>query len=167
MGNRYISIPAKQRFWVKVQVRDDNECWPWLASVDDFGYGHFGYNAKVTRAHRVAYELTYGAIPQGMKVLHRCDNPACCNPNHLFLGTHEDNMQDKIAKNRQARGDHSRSSLTNDDVQAIRKERANGATYAEIATKFNVSKITVRHIIKGRSWKHLPEMMPTAESKGK
>jgi hypothetical protein len=94
-----------RRFWSKVDIQSEYECWPWLAGRFSTGYGQFKYYGKSTNAHRVAWELEYGNIPKDgygntMYVLHACDNAICCNPKHLFLGTARDNMRDKIAKDR-------------------------------------------------------------------
>ena len=85
-----------ERFWSKVNKTD--VCWYWTAYRDDKGYGTFGLNGKLQKAHRVAYELTYGAIPDGAHILHSCDNPPCVNPAHLRAGTRSDNMRDKVAR---------------------------------------------------------------------
>jgi hypothetical protein len=87
-----------ERFWSKVSKSDG--CWLWIAYRDEKGYGAFGFKGKVQRAHRVAYELALGPIAPGMHVLHSCDNPSCVNPSHLRLGTHADNMRDRIERGR-------------------------------------------------------------------
>jgi hypothetical protein len=86
------------RFWSKVQKSD--ACWIWAASRDDKGYGTFGFDGVVQKAHRVAYQLSVGPIPDGAHILHSCDNPPCVNPAHLRVGTRSDNMRDKVARGR-------------------------------------------------------------------
>lgn len=88
------------RFWALVSVSDPEECWPWLGTRVGVGYGRVQVDRVRTVAHRVAYELAVGPIPEGLLVLHRCDNPPCCNPKHLFVGTSSDNAQDALAKGR-------------------------------------------------------------------
>jgi hypothetical protein len=87
-----------ERFWSKVAKGD--ECWVWTAYLDERGYGRVGFNGKVQYAHRVAYQLEVGPIPEGAHILHSCDNPPCVNPAHLRAGTRSDNMRDKVARGR-------------------------------------------------------------------
>lgn len=98
--------PLADRFWEHVDRRGPDECWPWIGAKRFFGYGAFNIGKKKAKgAHRVAWELTNGPIPDGLQALHRCDNPPCVNPAHLFLGTPRDNMRDAQAKGRTMRGD--------------------------------------------------------------
>lgn len=91
----------KRSFWNRVAIGSDSDCWLWLGDLSEWGYGVFSVNHVGRGAHRVAYEYANGPIPEGMKVCHRCDVPPCVNPAHLFLGTHQDNMDDKVSKGRQ------------------------------------------------------------------
>lgn len=92
----------EERLWAKINKRGPDECWLWMASLNAYGYGQIQAEDKSRplRASRVVYETVHGSIPKGMHVLHHCDNPACCNPKHLWLGTHQDNMDDMNAKGR-------------------------------------------------------------------
>jgi len=101
---KYSSKASDERFWCGVKRGEPDECWPWTRSLSPKGYGR----VRGRNAHRVAYELTYGPIPPGMFVCHTCDNPPCCNPAHLFLGTYLDNIADMVAKKR-SRGRFSQS----------------------------------------------------------
>lgn len=91
-----------ERFWEKVDVGGPDECWEWQGNFYHTGYGYLNQGYKHRRAHRLAYEFAHGPIPHGLFVLHSCDNPACCNPAHLRVGTQKDNMSDCAARGRTA-----------------------------------------------------------------
>lgn len=149
------------RFWRKVDRRGPDECWPWLAAVrrKDEGYGAFWLDGRHQPAQRVAYELTAGErVPAGMVVCHRCDNPPCCNPSHLFVGTPQDNDADRVAKLRHVFGSTvGTAKLDENAVLAIRRMRAGGATHQTIADRFGVSRAHVSDICTGRrgAWRHV------------
>lgn len=93
--------PFKERFWNRVDIRSDSECWPWKKSRMKSGYGKVKRSGKHLLSHRIAFELSNGRPPKkGLCVLHHCDNPPCCNPKHLYEGTYQDNMQDALKRNR-------------------------------------------------------------------
>lgn len=148
------------RFWCKVARGGPNECWPWQAYRQRGGYGRIcvkdGRRQPIQYAHRVAWEITHGD-PGAAYVLHRCDNPACCNPAHLFLGTQADNMRDRDAKGRQvpARGARNgRAKLCESAVAEIRRLSAeDGLSHRGIAARFAVSPSTVGDILRGESWR--------------
>ena len=135
------------RFWKKVDIHPDpNSCWNWTARKSR-GYGYIKINNKHVGAHRISYELEYGTFPHELDVLHTCDNPSCVNPRHLFLGTHQENMQGKVRKDRQARGEIN-GKLTDYEVAEIRQMYAKGGTsYRQLASKFCVSHTQIRHIV--------------------
>lgn len=144
------------RFWAKVEK--SSGCWLWQAAKDERGYGRFGVGSHGARlAHRVSWELVNGPLPHGMWVLHRCDTPSCVNPNHMFLGTHEDNMEDMAAKGR-GRKNHPtgerayRAKLTLEQAQEIRRLRASGMTQIAVAQQFGIHRGTVQEITKGRTY---------------
>lgn len=158
----------EKRFWSKVKLGKQSECWPWLgALLKSGGYGAFrvgGRRGKTVRANRVAWELTFGVIPQGQCVLHRCDNPACCNPVHLFLGTRAENTADMVAKGRLApvektvkRGSkHGGAKLSEEQVLEIRElYAAGGASKAGLARRFGVSEHQIYLIVNRRNWAHI------------
>lgn len=90
----------EQRFWECVTKGDPSECWVWKGKISKGGYGYFYAQSKLFRAHRFSYEFHIAPIPEGLLICHHCDNRPCCNPNHLFVGTHADNNWDRIAKGR-------------------------------------------------------------------
>ena len=166
---------VKSRFWPK--VRRGTKCWEWIAARQPhprgkgFTYGIFWVGdrkagtGKMIQAHRVAWELTKGPAPAGMKVLHKCDNPACVRPSHLFLGTQKDNMADMVAKGRKnaARGErHGSAKLTQVQVEQIRKRyvpgrgESNKGNAAVLAVEYGVSHGTITDVVT-RAWKHLQE----------
>lgn len=132
-----------ERFWSKVNKTDT--CWEWTASCRSFGYGAFKLDKKVVDAHRLSYIIAHGDIPQGEGyhgncVLHKCDNPKCVRPDHLFLGTHQENEDDKIAKNRHLR------KLTQSQVEEIILLRDQGSTLKDLAAQFGVTMGMISHI---------------------
>jgi hypothetical protein len=156
--------PLEYRFWEKVEKRESHQCWFWRGSIATNGYGQFMWtdDRKPKRAHRVAYELVCGPIPNGLLVLHRCDVRRCCNPAHLFLGTAKENTQDMVQKGR-AKGhpqgeQHPNARLTADQVREIRDWTG---PKNEIAARFSISEAYVSNIRAGRKWKHLPLISPT------
>ncbi len=89
-----------EKFWSKVDIGPTDQCWPWQGSKSKYGYGVYCLNKKIMQSHRWAYLFTYGDIPEGKYILHKCDNPACCNPHHLYAGTQRENVCDMYNRNR-------------------------------------------------------------------
>jgi hypothetical protein len=131
-------------------------CVIWTGNVSDKGYGLIGIGARDTAlVHRVAWEIANGPIPEGMCVCHRCDVPLCVNPNHLFLGSQQDNMTDKMLKGRhvtQQGEEHPSAKLTEEKVRSIRGDDRSASA---IAAEYGVSDSAVRHIKKGETWRHV------------
>lgn len=155
---RNMSKSPEQRFWEKVDKKSPDECWKWLSHITPAGYGNFSLKLDdgkfhVASAHRVSYELTYGDIPSGMEVCHTCDNRACVNPNHLFLGTQADNMKDMKSKNRQTGGiKNPRAKLTEESVREMRRLYSEGMSYKELAKKFSICWASVHNVVARRTW---------------
>jgi hypothetical protein len=147
--------PAAERFWENIDKRSPDECWPWKLKPDTFGYGRMKIKGKMKGAHREAWELTNGEIPAGMWVLHSCDNPPCCNPAHLFLGTSLDNARDRAAKGRSAHN-KTRAKLNESQVLEIRKLGRSGMSEYAIAKMYtNIGRSNVHAILARITWKNL------------
>lgn len=151
--------PLEERFWSK--VKKTTTCWNWVGSAA-CGYGQFNIDGKIHKAHRISWELINGPIPNkgkdyhGTCVLHRCDNRACVNPKHLFLGTNADNMKDKVKKNRQTKGEKSNScKLTESQVLDIRSRPHCKGYQTQLAKEFNVHNSDISRIINKKHWKHI------------
>lgn len=145
------------RFWSRVDK--SGECWLWTACKNPQGYGTLSVGGKPWQAHRYSYHLNVGEIPPGMYVCHHCDNPACVRPDHLFLGTHQDNMTDKARKGRApvlAGVENGCAKLTEGQVMDIRRQMASGGSPAAIARQFDIAPESVRRIARGKAWMHLP-----------
>lgn len=133
-------------------------CWEWNAGKTREGYGMFGFDGRVQGAHRVSYRLYVGEIPIGLYVCHRCDNPSCVNPEHLFLGTHADNMLDCKSKGRFASGEnHGNANLSDAQVIEIRLRYSDGERGTDLAKEFGVSQQAISKIIRGISWANPPQ----------
>ncbi len=138
---------------------EEDECWPWSGATQHGGYGCLNENDRQIRAHRRAWQYANGAIPAGMQVLHRCDNPPCCNHAHLFLGTHADNMRDMFAKGRRtaALGEsNGKSVLTEDQVREIKRTyKGRRGERKELLAKYGIAKGTLQAIMEGKTWRHV------------
>lgn len=149
----------EERFWSKVQKTD--ACWQWIGCHARGGYGSIKHKGRVLQAHRVAYELQCGPIPDGMDVCHHCDNASCVRGDHLFAGTHTENMHDMLAK---GRGQASRNrgamnpqaKLTDDVVLHIRQWYASGRiSQRRLALEYGIRQQTVSEVVSGHLWKHV------------
>ncbi len=153
-------MDTADKFWAKVRCGAADECWIfWVNSYSGNNYGTM-YLAGRRRmyAHRLSFELTYGPIPPNQCVLHRCDNTRCVNPRHLFLGTHQENVADMVAKGRSLRGIRQRDAkLSESEVLEIRSLFSTGrqTNQRQLARIYNVHPVTIHQIVHGRTWRHL------------
>lgn len=145
------------RFWANFRKSDG--CWTWGGPVSAYGYGMIrtGGRGAHVYAHRLSYELHRGEIPPKMFVCHTCDVRTCVNPNHLFLGTHDDNRRDMIAKGRNARGERAGGAkLTEAQAVEIIEALGRGEGAASLARRYRVNRGAITGIKRGHNWKHLP-----------
>ncbi len=165
---------TEDEFWSCIDKHGPSECWPWAGACFNQGYGEVSHGGARWRAHRLVWTLVNGPIPTGLHVCHSCDNPPCCNPAHLWLGTHADNMADKARKGRgeQVRGDnhyarthpewlargerHGLARLTEAHAQAVRRVYATGTySQAQISRVLGVSHTVISKIVRGKTYRHL------------
>jgi hypothetical protein len=187
-------MTIEERFWSKINIGDKDECWEWQAKKIRAGYGLFKVGGKDRLAHRIAYEMSYDDFDRGLFVCHRCDNPACCNPNHLWQGTPKENIQDAVSKGRMAvgirngqythpekvpRGDKSGSRLHPEKVIRGEKHplskldwdkvieiRNSLEPIKKLATKYAVNYTTIWKIKENRAWNELYKIAAVAAGKG-
>lgn len=145
-------------FWSKVKIGDPEECWEWQgAKLSGYGRVPLGRRAQYAFAHRMAYQIAVGPIPEGLCVLHSCDNRPCCNPGHLHTGTRGDNIREAVERNRQARGESSgKAKLRSIDILTIQELYATGGvSQQDIGNRIGISRREVSHILRGECWGHL------------
>lgn len=172
MARIYVTAPASERFWKKVNKNGPGGCWLWTAGLSEEGYGRFyiqrsdlprlpdGRHAhRTVPAHRFSWELHNGPIPSNYEICHNCpagDNRACVRPDHLFIGSQADNVADCIKKERHAHGEiHGIAKLTANEVRRIRELHVIGLTYKEIAEEFNMSIGAIGCVVTRKRWKHV------------
>jgi hypothetical protein len=172
LGRRFVARPASERFDERACPEPTTGCWLWTGYLNADGYGLFYFGSQQMKAPRAAWLLFRGEIPDGLSVLHHCDTPACVNPAHLFVGTHQDNMTDRGRKGRAACGDRSgprlhpearaigtrnaNAKLDPAAVTELRRLAAEGSNHCAIARRLGVSPRTVRAVLDGRTWRHVP-----------
>lgn len=148
--------PAQsKRFFAKV-IPQSSGCWEWVGAKVRKGYGAFAYNGKTAVTHRLSYRIFKGPIPTGLHVLHSCDNPSCVNPSHLRAGTHAENMQDMLDRNRQNKGEAQHcAKLTEDKVHAIRSKSIKGYSQRYLAKEYGVSQNQIWKVVNRHTWAHV------------
>ena len=151
------STPLKERFDEKWKICLSTGCWLWIAGKYPAGYGRVWDGKKTRLAHRVSYELHVGPIPDGMKVLHKCDTPSCVRPDCFFLGTDLDNVVDMYQKGRQANRKGSKAGgakLTETNISTIKVKRSLGSKLKDIGLEFGVSESVISNICNNKAWSH-------------
>lgn len=147
--------PIKDSFHSRYVKDAVSGCWNWLGYTTSDGHGTAHHEGKGWMAHRLSWYLHRGPFDLSLKICHRCDNPKCVNPNHLFIGTHQDNQYDKISKGRQAKGSgHGRAKLTEQDVRRIRTEKC-GILPSALAREYKITLRAMINVINGITWKHI------------
>jgi hypothetical protein len=157
--------PPIENSWNNVTKLSPEECWEWEGSRAPNGYGSFHMGGRTVMAHRAAYTLIVGEIPEGLHILHACDNPPCVNPHHLSVGTRSDNMQDMVAKGRnRVADDHPTARLSSAQVREIRRRRAAGETVTDLAASYMIGLATASRAINGVYYKRLKPATTTEGS---
>ena len=168
---RFLTRRRVEKVFEECVVRESTGCWKWIGPRSRQGYGEIRVFGKVYRAHRLSYELHVGSIPEllageRVEVLHSCDNPPCCNPAHLRLGSHRENVRDAVERGRirpprgvprgmQFGETHHNASLTVEKVKSIRAAHTAGATQASLAALFGVDPAVVSTVVRRKSWRHV------------
>jgi hypothetical protein len=148
------------RFWEKVNLsnKTSSDCWEWIGLKSSKGYGVFKVDNENVSTHRYSWILHFGNIPNKLYVCHKCDNPSCVNPNHLFLGTQKDNMQDMSKKGRASNSvgtNNPRAKLSDKDVYEIRRLKSMGIKSNQLVKIFRTPLSTIVNITNNHTWKHL------------
>ncbi len=146
-----------RRFYSYVAIGKENECWEWLGSKLKDNYGQFCFQCRSTPAHRFAFWFSTGIDPEGLCVCHSCDNPSCVNPAHLWLGTQQDNVRDRVKKGRSIHGERQHSAkLTEAEVLTIRARYvAGGCSYPKLGKEYGVDQTLICAIIHRKVWTHI------------
>lgn len=166
-----MSLSIEERFWSKIKIGSPDECWEWMGGLFTKGYGCFRVGGMVKQSHRFSWEIHFGTIPQNKLVCHTCDNRRCVNPNHLFIGTNQDNMSDMVRKGRSAKGKshglylhpdkraigqkHGRAKLSDIDIIHIRYQHELGAPNIELSKQYNIDSSVISEIINRKIWRHI------------
>ena len=160
-SGKWVAQDPEKLFWRHVQITSRHECWEWQASLWSTGYGRFHIRGKPWKAHRAAWLFLHGDIPDGLCVLHKCDNRKCVNPHHLWLGTIADNDRDRDAKGRHHHPSHigernPRAKLSANDVREIRRRHAAGLdSLRALGNEFDVPFTHISRIVNRKAWSHI------------
>lgn len=148
-----------RRFYEKIRVDKETGCQEWIAALNSDGYGKFGIDGSWVLAHRFSWTLVYGSIPCGMLILHKCNNPKCVNPSHLYVGTDADNARDMLEADPYCRSGeaNNRAKLSNSNVIEIRRLLSEGVMQKDIAPIFGVHSGSISKIANGKIWNHIQE----------
>ena len=144
----------RQRISEKSEIDEKTQCWNWKKYKNKDGRGYCHFNNKTIMASRASYLSFIGEISENLEVCHKCDNPSCVNPEHLFIGTHKDNIEDRDLKGRGARGEKL-GKLKEQDILEIRNFREKGFSQQKIADIFKVRQTTISRILLGKTWNHI------------
>lgn len=157
-----MKIKAANFNWERVDRRGPDDCWPWTGAVNRSGYGAVQWRGKQRNASKAAYESISGEVPDGLMVCHTCDNPRCCNPGHLYVGTAKDNVTDKMERGRHRGGfaqgaAHPRTVAKLDEamVKEVRARSAAGESYSAIGRSLGLTATTIRGACIRLTWKHV------------
>lgn len=146
-----------QRFWRKIDKREEDDCWIWKGAISNNRYGHMNYDGKDEYSHRLCYMISYGEIPENMEVCHNCNNPLCCNPRHLCIGTHQDNMRYMVDTGRSTKGEkHPNHLLTEEEIDQIRDKYSKSKDkikQSDLAMMYEVSTHAISDVICNKTWK--------------
>ena len=156
-AKRGVGGDIKYRLLSKIKVHPSSHCWEWISGTDKKGYGEIRLKngksgGKRAHAHRMAYEVFVGKIPQGMLVCHICDNPKCINPEHLFLGAYKDNYRDSKEKGRNAKGEKNGQAILTEEQAGFIKYRSQGLSLKELGEQFGVCIGAISKIRCGHNW---------------
>lgn len=149
------SLPIKERLMRGIKKNKISGCWEWQKGLFSNGYGQISINGHGVGVHRISYSEFIGEIPKELQVLHECDNPICINPDHLFLGTQQDNMTDMVGKGRSAVATNKHAKLTKATVLFLRRQFKNGKSLQKFPEIYGVTLATIMNAVTGRTWKHV------------
>lgn len=155
--NKILPVLSKKqtdRFWG--YVNRGCGCWLWKASTNSTGYGHIGINGKIHLAHRISYMLANGRYKSSKCILHKCDNPPCVKPSHLYIGDLKDNMRDAFSRKRLSRvGSRNSQAKLNEKIVVEMRKLKGKKSYSNVGKLFGVSKSCADHVLSGRRWAHV------------